>query len=260
MKLLYEAVNAIEAHMIVNLLEEQGLSARVDGEYLQGGIGELQAIGVVRVMVDESDYGLAKKIVQEWDSVQPKSEPDTSPRKKGSFVSLLVAFLIGVGVTVGYFRTPVTEDGIDYNGDGLLDEKWIYKNFLPSKTEIDSNFDGKKDVIYIYDQKGLLKQALIDKDFDGAFETEAQYDKGNTVWEVSDTTGDGFQDYRVFYENGMLKSINLFDSTSKKIRKTKEYNAFRLKRAEVDTTFDGILDTVYEYDMFEDIVKTYPKN
>ena len=53
MKLLYEAANTVEAHMILNLLEQSSLSARIDGEYLQGGVGELQAIGIVRVMVDE---------------------------------------------------------------------------------------------------------------------------------------------------------------------------------------------------------------
>ncbi|WNO08010.1 DUF2007 domain-containing protein [Teredinibacter sp. KSP-S5-2] len=278
MKLLYEAANTIEAHIIADLLEEEGLSPRIDGEYLQGGVGELQAIGVVRIMIQESDYAVAKKIVQKWDATQPESdsefelslppsselgiesEPGTLPRKNGGIVSLVVAFLIGVGVTAAYYRSPVTEDGIDYNGDGLLDEKWVYRNFVLSKIEMDSNFDGKKDIVYTYDQKGLLKKALIDRNFDGTFETEAQYKKGNTIWEKSDTTGDGFQDYRVFYENGVIKSINLFDSTSKKIRKKQEFGAFHLKRAEVDTTSDGILDTVFEYDMFEDIVKTYPKN
>lgn len=32
MKLLYEASNSLEAHMILNLLEQEGLSGRIDGD------------------------------------------------------------------------------------------------------------------------------------------------------------------------------------------------------------------------------------
>lgn len=35
MKVVYQASNAVEAHMILHLLEQQGLAGRIDGEYLQ---------------------------------------------------------------------------------------------------------------------------------------------------------------------------------------------------------------------------------
>jgi hypothetical protein len=60
MKLIYEASNTIEGHMILNLLEQAGLSGRVDGDYLQGGMGDLQTIGVIRVMVEDIDYDKAR--------------------------------------------------------------------------------------------------------------------------------------------------------------------------------------------------------
>ena len=56
MKLVYEAANNIEGHMILNLLQQAGVTGRIDGEFLQGGAGELQAGGVVRAMVDDADY------------------------------------------------------------------------------------------------------------------------------------------------------------------------------------------------------------
>ncbi|GMW06630.1 MAG: hypothetical protein AMXMBFR8_14270 [Nevskiales bacterium] len=49
MKRIYEAANAIEAHMIVHLLGQAGIEGRVEGEYLQGGVGELPAVGLVGV-------------------------------------------------------------------------------------------------------------------------------------------------------------------------------------------------------------------
>ncbi|WP_084591528.1 putative signal transducing protein [Gilvimarinus agarilyticus] len=69
--LLYQAANTIEANMIVDVLGQAGIAARIQGEYLQGGIGELQALGVVRVMVAESDYGSARQVVDDWDKAEP---------------------------------------------------------------------------------------------------------------------------------------------------------------------------------------------
>ena len=152
MQLLYEASNSIEAHMILNLLQQAGLSARIDGEFLQGGMGELQAIGLVRVMVEPDDYSEAKLIVDEWDRKQPEQETTSSAKKTSSSIGVaVVGFLCGVIAMAFYFRTPVTYDGIDYNGDGNLDEKWTYMNDLISRAEADRNLDGEVDIIYSYD-------------------------------------------------------------------------------------------------------------
>ena len=67
--------------MILNLLEQRGISGRIEGEYLQGGIGELSAMGFVRVLVAEVDYAKAMQIISEWEAIQPpeeKSGPETS--------------------------------------------------------------------------------------------------------------------------------------------------------------------------------------
>ncbi|TCS43303.1 DUF2007 domain-containing protein [Reinekea marinisedimentorum] len=102
MKLIYEAANSIEAHLILNLLEQSHLSARIDGEYLQGGVGDLQAIGIVRVMVDEADYDAAKEIVDHWDASQP--EPDATNQISAPGYPLLlpgvIGFVLGVIVTL----------------------------------------------------------------------------------------------------------------------------------------------------------------
>ena len=142
MKLLYEAQNSIEAHMILNLLEQDGLVARIDGEYLQGGVGELQAVGVVRVMVDEGDYSSARKIIEQWDAKQTeetgeKEESLPQVKRNSSLGAGVVGFALGVAAMVAYYHTPVTYDGIDYDGDGTLDEQWIYVNDRPSKTKVD---------------------------------------------------------------------------------------------------------------------------
>lgn len=98
MKLLYEASNTIEAHMILHLLEQAGLSARIDGEYLQGGIGELQAMGVVRIMIEETDYSEAQSIVQEWNANQPKEKLESSVNRRKKFEVGFFSFLLGMAV------------------------------------------------------------------------------------------------------------------------------------------------------------------
>ena len=65
---VYNASNSIEAHLIKNLLEQQEISAQVFGDYLQGGVGEIPAIGLVTVNVSDSDYTKAKEIVDAWDA------------------------------------------------------------------------------------------------------------------------------------------------------------------------------------------------
>ncbi len=70
MKLVYEANQLGEAHIIKSLLERAGLFATIDGEYLQGGVGEIPASGFLRIMVNDADYNSAKSIIKTWDEAE----------------------------------------------------------------------------------------------------------------------------------------------------------------------------------------------
>lgn len=100
MKLVYEAQNSIEAHMIVNLLDQARLRARIDGEFLQGGVGELQTMGLVRVMVAEDDYAEARKLIEEWEQVQPRLEATSHPDSTDRLNNLFIGFVLGVITTL----------------------------------------------------------------------------------------------------------------------------------------------------------------
>ena len=78
MIVVYNAANSIEAYLIKNLLEQQEISAYVFGDYLQGGVGEIPAIGLVTVNVSDSDYAKAKEIVDAWDTATVIENIDTS--------------------------------------------------------------------------------------------------------------------------------------------------------------------------------------
>lgn len=64
---IYSAQNAVDAHIVKGMLEQQGISAMVNGEYLQGGIGELPLIGLVTVSVAEEDFENARKVLSEYE-------------------------------------------------------------------------------------------------------------------------------------------------------------------------------------------------
>ena len=55
MKIIYRAENIIDANLIKGLLEHEGIQAFVGGSYLQGGVGELPASGLVNVSVADED-------------------------------------------------------------------------------------------------------------------------------------------------------------------------------------------------------------
>ena len=106
MRSVYEASTGLDAHMVLNLLEQRGISGRIEGEYLQGGIGELSAMGFVRVLVADEDYAAAMQIIREWEAIQPpeeKAKPETS-----TSVALRI-FISGVfvGAVITYWLLKV---------------------------------------------------------------------------------------------------------------------------------------------------------
>jgi hypothetical protein len=70
-KVAYDASSNIEAHLVMHQLQQAGIEARIEGEYLQGGVGELAAAGNLRVMVNEEDLKEAKLLIAEWEAMDP---------------------------------------------------------------------------------------------------------------------------------------------------------------------------------------------
>jgi hypothetical protein len=66
--IIYHAANSLDANMIKILLEQCHIRAFIQGEYLQGGMGELPAADLVTVSVDDDNYTEAKKMIAEWEA------------------------------------------------------------------------------------------------------------------------------------------------------------------------------------------------
>lgn len=259
MKPVFEASNGLDAHLIANLLQQAGIEARIDGEFLQGGMGELPPMNLVRVVVAEEDHTEARSIIAEWEATQAEPIPEAPTRGgiSGGLIGFLVGGAVGVGGMYLAYSTPVSTDGIDYNEDGVLDEVWTYRGGRISRTEIDRNLDGKVDFIFEYDHKGIVERSKSDDDFDGFFEASASYRHGNVRVSTSDLDRDGFAEYRAIYRYGVVEVVEISDAATRLVRKRQYFEAGKLSSAEFDLTGDGVLDTCYEYDVFEEIARTY---
>lgn len=68
MKIVYQAENIIDANLVKNALENAGIPAFVGGQYLTGAVGELPPMGLVNVMVGETEWPQARAIAQGIDA------------------------------------------------------------------------------------------------------------------------------------------------------------------------------------------------
>lgn len=99
MRTVFEASHSLEGHMVANLLEQANIYARVDGDFLQGGVGELQPSGIVRVVVNDDDFQQAREIVCQWEANQPETKAPQTHRLAANNIGvwhLLVTFILGV--------------------------------------------------------------------------------------------------------------------------------------------------------------------
>jgi hypothetical protein len=65
MRTVYEAANLIDAHLVRQALEAEGIPAFIRGEALIGGMGDLGVFGLVAVMVPEAAWPQARSVVEE---------------------------------------------------------------------------------------------------------------------------------------------------------------------------------------------------
>jgi hypothetical protein len=76
MKRIYQAANHIQAHMVMHILEQAGVHAHVQGEFLQSGAGELPLGNLVGVAVADDDVEIAREIIGEWEKLMREPQKD----------------------------------------------------------------------------------------------------------------------------------------------------------------------------------------
>lgn len=78
MDIVYRAENIIDANLVKNALEQEGINAFVSGQYLTGAAGELPAMALVNVMVAQVDWPRARLIAESIDAelTERRAQPD----------------------------------------------------------------------------------------------------------------------------------------------------------------------------------------
>lgn len=84
MRVVYEAANVIDAHLVRQALEHAGVPAWVRGEALTGGMGELGVFGLVAVMVPDDCAITAREVVEAMQLGEPRQAQDDADDLPGT--------------------------------------------------------------------------------------------------------------------------------------------------------------------------------
>lgn len=67
MDTVFHASTSLDAHLVQQLLERAGIPSRIDGEFLQGGAGELPPGNLIRVRVAPEHMAEARAVIADWE-------------------------------------------------------------------------------------------------------------------------------------------------------------------------------------------------
>lgn len=78
MRVVYQAQDLFDAHLVRGALEAQGIRAWVNGEFLTGAIGQLPVSGLLSVMVSDLDWDAAESVVEALRAARAAADTDAS--------------------------------------------------------------------------------------------------------------------------------------------------------------------------------------
>lgn len=260
MKTLYEAANALEAHMLADVLKQEGITAQVMGSYLPGAMGELPAAGLVRLVVEEDDFDRARAAIGRWEATQVV-EPATrvvAPGVGGSRWRWgFGGIVLGAGLCIAVVGLPTSQTDFDHNRDSLVDETWRFS--LAGRVvggEQDRNFDNRMDLRLRYDASGELDTEERDDDFDGRFESRTWYRMNQAQRTEADTDGDRLIDSITHFTHGVATRMDTLEPRSGNPVRIEHLHLGRLDRVERDSDLDGVIDIREHYNALGQITRT----
>jgi hypothetical protein len=108
--------------------------------------------------------------------------------------------------------------------------------------EIDTNFDGVKDVVRKYNDKGESLYEEADANYDGRVDTWITFSKGRLAEERVDTNRDGNPDVWKYYSGGKLSRVKRDTNFDGKADVWEIYRDDKLERMGVDVDGDEHVD------------------
>lgn len=64
---VFRGSDYIQAQLITGLMKQAGIDAFLQGALLQGGLGELSALGHLSILVDEADRTAAERLIAAYE-------------------------------------------------------------------------------------------------------------------------------------------------------------------------------------------------
>jgi hypothetical protein len=253
---VYECNLAVEAHMVCDLLSQAGISARVDGEFLQGAAGEIPLGNTVKVRVDPSRAAEAREVIGDWEKLQSPPESTGAPAaRRPRFRSPLwffIGMVVGGAGVVVLMRNPASANGVDYDGDGRYETTYHYAGTTLTTSTFDRNADGKPDARWKFDLRGFETAYESDDDFDGRFEWQGEAERGQPAHSVLDSDGDGRPEQAVYFRYGVPERIDYYFASGGRVVKREFLEGGLATHAEYDDDGDGRFERRVEYDAHGD--------
>ncbi|WP_255323014.1 DUF2007 domain-containing protein [Lysobacter sp. K5869] len=278
MQIIYQAAHSADAQLVRGLLAQEGIRSFVFGGALEGGAGLLPVGGSVRIEVADEDVERARAVIDEWQAAEVPASDDErdqdygddgtpehvedanlyrplNARKPaaGGFGMAGIVFALVIGALAGALATGAalrpagsTQD-VDYNGDGIADERLSYEGERLVRIDTDRNTDGGFDLITRFDGDGLTDSIEEDQDFNGVRETATRLEKGLLVTRSADYDGDGVPERQENYRQGVLQNVEWLDARGRVVKRD-TYTGGRLSGGEIDSDGDGVLDASRVYD------------
>jgi len=136
--------------------------------------------------------------------------------------------------------------GLDLDKDGVADAyqflQKVEDQVIVRRKEVDVNFDGRIDLIRIFDDAGELLSERLDTDFDGKIDVVNFFEEGAIVRKEYDTNFDGNTDVVRFYDKGVITRKEADLDHNGKVDYWEYYEGGKIDRVGVDRTGDGEVD------------------
>jgi len=135
---------------------------------------------------------------------------------------------------------------LDLNGDGAPDAyqftQLVEDETVVFRKEVDVNFDGRIDLIRVFNKKGGLVGERLDHDFDGQIDVVNVFEKGTIVRKEYDTNFDGNVDLTRFFDKGVISRKEADLDHNGAIDYWEYYEQGKLDRIGIDRDGDGQVD------------------
>lgn len=83
MRKIYEPENLMEGELLQGMLASEGIAAHLTGAHLLGAMGDLPALGLLGLSVDNDEVDRARQLITEYNAALPfaSEEPGDEPDK-----------------------------------------------------------------------------------------------------------------------------------------------------------------------------------